>query len=139
MKRAQVVSSLQHLLCNWSGQERVNALLPPGPNVCIALPRFASAYKSTDPVYIEETLDIPVSRHNEVVSWEPLKLRSVIVHLAAETTTGHYRALVGKEGSWYLGDDSHSEPTDLHDPIVTSNCYVIFFERAELVHSAVKG
>ena len=72
-----------------------------------------------DPVHLEERLEIPIFRgHGAEVTWELFQRRSVILHLGEETTSGHYRALVGKDSFWYLGDDSSpSVPTALHDPI----------------------
>ena len=91
----------------WTGQFKVHALLRATPTVCVALPRFVERTKIRERIALAETISLPVFRgHDAEVALCTYYLRSVILHIGSETTSGHYRALVGKAGQWFLGDNS---------------------------------
>ena len=128
-----ISSTVQRMLDNRTGKPKVHALLQDTPIVCVALPRFADRTKVHERIALAETISLPVfSGHNARVEYHTYSLRSVILHIGPETTSGHYRALVGRAGQWFLGDDSKPPVSmPLSEITIEENCCILFKDKQE--------
>ena len=125
--------TIQQMINSWTGQSKVHTLLRATPTVCIALPRFVERTKICDRITLAETISLPVFQgHDAEVTFCTYYLRSVILHIGSETTSGHYRALAGQAGQWFLADDSKPPVgMPLSEAIIEENSCILFLEQQE--------
>ena len=103
----EMATDLQIMTNGWSNRSPIHAFLRPARFVCLALPRYAGHGKNSQPVKLQGTVELPLyAGADSSIEWVPFQLRSGIVHLGAEPTSGHYRSFVLSDGQWYLGDDA---------------------------------
>ena len=126
----EMLADLQGMILSWSNRDPTHAFLRPAKYVCMALPRYVGHGKNSQAAKLQEALDLPFfAGADSSIEWVPFQLRSGIVHLGAEPTSGHYRSFVNSEGQWYLGDDA-STPAACHlsDQLIARNCYLLLLE-----------
>ena len=130
---SKVSPTVQQMIDAWTGQSKVHALLRATSTVCVALPRFVERTKIRERIALAETISLPVFLgHDAEVALCTYYLRSVILHIGSETTSGHYRALVGRAGEWFLDDDSQPPVSmPLSEAIIEESCCILFLEKQE--------
>ena len=125
-----MAADLQTMINSWSNRSPIQAFLPPARFVCLALPRYAGRGKNSQPVQLQGAVALPFfAGADSTIARVPFRLRSGIVHLGSEPTSGHYRSFVLSEGQWYLGDDAcPPSACQLADPLIACNCYLLLLE-----------
>ena len=125
-----MAADLQTMINSWSNRSPIHAFLPPARFVCLALPRYAGHGKNIQPVQLQGAVALPFfAGADSTIARVPFRLRSGIVHLGSEPTSGHYRSFVLSEGQWYLGDDAcPPSACQLADPLIACNCYFLLLE-----------
>ena len=127
----ELAADLQTMINSWSNNRSpIHAFLPPARFVCLALPRYAGHGKNSLPIKLQEAVELPFyAGADSSLARVRFRLRSGIVHLGAEPTSGHYRSFVLSEGQWYLGDDASSPSAcQMADQLMACNFYLLLLE-----------
>ena len=94
-----MAADLQTMINSWSNRSPIHAFLPPARFVCPALPRYAGHGKNSQSVQLQGAVALPFfAGADSTIARVPFRLRSGIVHLGSEPTSGHYRSFVLSEG-----------------------------------------
>ena len=114
----------------------VQALVHAPHDLVIHLPRFREAeagiVKHRIPLSLGPGLiKLPVftGPNNTECSWFTYTIRAALLHLGETTTSGHYRSLLidaRAQTCWLTDDGISAQPSDLHNPLIEENCYVLF-------------
>ena len=89
----ELPASRELLLTLRSNRSPIHAFLPPARFVCLALPRYAGHGKNSQPVQLQGAVALPFfAGADSTIARVPFRLRSGIVHLGSEPTSGHYRS-----------------------------------------------
>ena len=129
----------QHLLDTWHAQAGFAGLLTAPTHLIVQINRFATAEetisKSTCPVDIISTLNVPVFTVDLATTMTLYRLHACILHLGPTPTSGHYRSVLYTDDRRYITDDNMVAKSLLQKDAeqLSLNVYILLYSR---VHSA---